>query len=76
MARAGTADVPTSFGNTYYDRDVDLPPIFPIGWTKDGAYVLLSDGWDVWQVPEMGGPAKNLTLDGKKEGIRYRGAVP
>jgi hypothetical protein len=70
-----TANVPSSFGNTVYDRDVDLPPISPIGWTKDGAYVLLSDGWDVWQVPARGGPGKNLTRDGKKEGIRYRGAV-
>jgi dipeptidyl aminopeptidase/acylaminoacyl peptidase len=70
-----TADVPASFGNTVFDRDVDLPPISPIGWTRDGAYVLLSDGWDVWQVPARGGPGNNLTLDGKKAGIRYRGAV-
>jgi dipeptidyl aminopeptidase/acylaminoacyl peptidase len=70
-----TANVPSSFGNTVYDRDVDLPPISPIGWTKDGADVLLSDGWDVWQVPARGGPGRNLTLDGKEEGIRYRGAV-
>jgi dipeptidyl aminopeptidase/acylaminoacyl peptidase len=70
-----TANVPASFVNTSFDRDVDLPPISPIGWSKDGANVLLSDGWDVWQVPARGGPGKNLTLDGKKEGIRCRGAV-
>jgi dipeptidyl aminopeptidase/acylaminoacyl peptidase len=70
-----TSNVPASFVSTYYDRDVDLPPISPIGWTKDGAYVLLSDGWDVWQVPARGGPGNNLTLDGKKESIRYREAV-
>jgi dienelactone hydrolase len=54
---------------------VDLPPISPIGWTRDGACALLSDGWDVWQVPAKGEPGKNLTLDGKKKGIHYRGAV-
>jgi dipeptidyl aminopeptidase/acylaminoacyl peptidase len=70
-----TAQVPASFANTYYDRDVDQPPISPIGWTKDGAYVVLSDGWDVWQVPVKGGPGNSLTLDGKKAGIRYRGAM-
>jgi hypothetical protein len=70
-----TANMPASFVNTSFDRDVDLPPISPIGWTKDGASVLLSDGWDVWLVPARGGPGKNLTRDGKKEGIRYRGAV-
>src|SRR5262249_51142336 len=67
-----TADVPASFVNDKDDRTVDRPPTSPIGWTKDGAYVLLSDGWDVWQVPVRGGPGINLTPDGKKEGIRYR----
>jgi dipeptidyl aminopeptidase/acylaminoacyl peptidase len=70
-----TADVPASFVNTYYDRSVDLPPNSPIGWTNDCAFLLLSDGWDIWQVPARGGQGKNLTLDGKKEGIRYRQAV-
>ena len=23
----------------------------PLGWTKDGDAVLLSDGWDIWKVP-------------------------
>src|SRR5262249_43615876 len=32
----------------------------------------LSDGWDVWNVPVHGGPGVNLTLDGRKDSIRYR----
>jgi dipeptidyl aminopeptidase/acylaminoacyl peptidase len=67
-----TANVPASFVKTEDDHTIDQPPTFPIGWTKDGAYVLLSDGWDIWQVSARGGPANNLTLDGKKGGIRYR----
>jgi dipeptidyl aminopeptidase/acylaminoacyl peptidase len=70
-----TAKVPASFVKTEDDHTVDQPPTLPIGWTKGGAYVLLSDGWDVWQVPARGGPGNNLTRDGKKAGIRYRGAV-
>jgi dipeptidyl aminopeptidase/acylaminoacyl peptidase len=70
-----TADVPASFVKTEDDHTLDQPPTFPIGWTKDGASVLLGDGWDVWQVPAGGGPGNNLTRDGKKEGIRYREAV-
>ena len=30
-------------------------PTIPIGWTKDGLTVLLSDGWDIWSVPVSGG---------------------
>jgi hypothetical protein len=60
-----TADLPASFVRTEDDHTVDQPPTFPIGWTKNGAFVLLSDGWDIRQVPARGGPGTNLTLDGK-----------
>ena len=46
-----------------------------IGWSKDGAFVLLSDNWDVWKVPVHGGPGVNLTADGKKDAIRYRARI-
>jgi dipeptidyl aminopeptidase/acylaminoacyl peptidase len=68
-----TARVPASFVKTEDGHNVDRPPASPVGWTKDSASVLLCDGWDVWQVPARGGPGNNLTLDGKKQGIRYRG---
>jgi dienelactone hydrolase len=67
-----TKDVPTSFVNTEDDHNVVKPPRYPIGWVKDGSSVLLSDGWDIWNVPVHGGRGTNLTLDGKKDGIRYQ----
>jgi len=48
------------------------PPIAPIGWSKDGNSVLVSDAFDVWKVPVNGGAAVNLTVDGKKNQIRYQ----
>ncbi|MGD2246151.1 MAG: prolyl oligopeptidase family serine peptidase [Candidatus Aminicenantes bacterium] len=69
-----TKDVPTSFINTEDDHNVIKPPIYPyyFGWVKDGVSVLLYDNWDVWNVPVHGGKGINLTINGKKDGIRYR----
>jgi dipeptidyl aminopeptidase/acylaminoacyl peptidase len=67
-----TKDIPASFVNAEDDHNVAQPPIPPFGWVKDGVSVLLSDGWDVWNVPVHGGKAVNLTVDGKKDGVRYR----
>jgi dipeptidyl aminopeptidase/acylaminoacyl peptidase len=67
-----TQKVPSVFYNTEDDHNITKPPHFPIGWTKDGVSVLLSDGWDVWNVPAHGGQATNLTANGKKDQIRYR----
>lgn len=67
-----TAGLPVSFVNVEDDHNVDRPPVNPIGWAKGSASVLLSDGWDVWQVPVRTGRAVNLTADGRREGIRYR----
>jgi len=66
-----TEGVPASFIDTESDYNVADPPIFPIGWAKSGVSVLLSDGWDVWNVPVRGGKAVNITVDGKRDGIRY-----
>jgi len=67
-----TEKVPTSFINTEDDHNVKNPPIRPFGWTKDGKFVLLYDNWDSWLVPVHGGKGVNLTINGKKDGIRYR----
>lgn len=67
-----TQDVPTSFINKELSYNLVNPPIKPVGWAKDGKSVLLYDNWDVWKVPVHGGKGINLTLNGKKEGIRYR----
>jgi dienelactone hydrolase len=66
-----TAGVPTSFVNTEDDHNVEKPPRLPVGWEKGGKSVLISDGWDVWQVPVHGGQGVNLTVNGKADGIRY-----
>jgi dipeptidyl aminopeptidase/acylaminoacyl peptidase len=67
-----TKNVPASFVNEDNDTNVVKPPDFPIGWTKDGLSVLLSDGWDIWNVPAVGGKGVNLTVNGFKDQIRYR----
>ena len=68
-----TKDVPTSFINEEDDHNVIKPPIYPrIGWTKNGVSILLYDNWDVWNIPVHGGKGVNLTVNGKKDGIRYR----
>lgn len=66
-----TGGLPVSFVNTDDDHNLDRPPRFPVGWTRDAGAVLLSDGWDVWKVPVRSGSAVNLTGNGKAERIRY-----
>jgi dienelactone hydrolase len=67
-----TRDVPASFVDAEDDHNVVKPPNRPLGWVRGGGSVLLSDGWDIWEVPVKGGPGVNLTVDGKAEGLRYQ----
>jgi len=69
-----TRTVATSFVDREDDHNNILPRAIPArGWSKDGASVLLSDSWDIWQVPVTAtGRAVNLTGDGKRSQIRYR----
>ncbi|CAN5706727.1 prolyl oligopeptidase family serine peptidase [soil metagenome] len=71
-----TMGVPVSFIDTEDDHNVVKPPTQPMGWTKDSKSVLISDTWDIWQIPVEGGPAVNLTLNGKKDQIRYQRRLP
>ncbi|HEX7780739.1 MAG TPA: prolyl oligopeptidase family serine peptidase, partial [Vicinamibacterales bacterium] len=58
------------------DHNIVDPPTNVVGWTADNQSVLISDRWDIWQVPVTpGGPAVNLTVNGRKEAIRYQGRV-
>lgn len=71
-ARNITMGVPSSFIDAEDDHNVQDPPSNVLGWTSDNAYVLLSDLWDVWKVPVAAGQAAvNLTVNGKKDQIRY-----
>ncbi len=67
-----TEKVPATFINTEDDHNVEKPPTSMVGWSKDGDFVLLSDNWDIWKVPVNGGAGVNLTVNGKKDKIRYR----
>jgi dipeptidyl aminopeptidase/acylaminoacyl peptidase len=68
-----TQNVPASFVNEENDVNVVKPPDYPVGSTKDGLNVLLSDGWDIWSVPIAGfGKGVNLTANGAKDKIHYR----
>jgi len=71
-ARNITRDVPASFVDLENDQNIVKPPVRPIGWAADGRSVLLSDDYDVWQVPIGEGRAVNLTVNGRKDRIRYR----
>jgi dipeptidyl aminopeptidase/acylaminoacyl peptidase len=68
-----TKGVPAVFTDTSDDHNpLVAPPTQVLGWAKDGAAVLISDGFDVWKVPTNGGTATNLTVDGKSKGIKYQ----
>ncbi len=71
-----TAGVPTTFIDIEDDHNVQDPPTRLIGWASDSRSVLISDDWDIWQVPvAAGGKSVNLTVNGKKEAIRYTNRV-
>jgi dipeptidyl aminopeptidase/acylaminoacyl peptidase len=71
-----TAGLPTSFVDVEDDHNVVDPPLNPMGWTSDSTALLLSDDWDIWKVPIAAGTqAVNLTMNGKKNSIRYRSRV-
>lgn len=67
-----TKSAPVSFIDTEDDHNIVKPPAPFFGWSKDGKYVFLSDNWDIWQVAADGSGATNLTVNGKKEQVRYR----
>ena len=72
--------VPTVFADTSDDHNnIVTPPVPPVAWTKDGSAVLVSDAFDVWKLPVSGsggGAATNLTVDGKRNQIRYQRLYP
>lgn len=69
-----TENIPTTFVNIEDDHNVVKPMNSPLGWSSDSRYVLLRDGWDIWQVPvgSTKEKATNLTLNGKTDQIRYQ----
>lgn len=76
QAKNITMGVPTSFIDTENDTNVVKPPTQPMGWVKGSKAVLISDNWDIWQVPVDGGAAVNLTVNGRKDQVRYQRRFP
>jgi dipeptidyl aminopeptidase/acylaminoacyl peptidase len=71
-----TQGVPTSFIDTEDDHNIVDPPTNVVGWTSDNAAVLISDRWDIWKISVAAGePAVNLTVNGRKDAIRYQQRV-
>jgi dipeptidyl aminopeptidase/acylaminoacyl peptidase len=67
-----TRRIPSTFWDMEDDHNVVKPPTQQFGWSKDSSAVLITDGWDIWKVPVNGGTAENLTVNGKKDQIRYK----
>ena len=67
-----TRNIPSSFVDEEYDRNVEFPPTPFWGWTSDSREVLIRDNWNVWKVSADGRRFENITLDGKRNGKRYQ----
>ena len=67
-----TEKVGTSFVDTEDDHNFEKPATPSYGWSRDGKYALLSDGWDIWQVSIDGTGGTSLTTVGKAYSLRYR----
>jgi dipeptidyl aminopeptidase/acylaminoacyl peptidase len=74
-----TKNVPISFADADDDHNNLFPPAAgSLGWSRDGNYVLLDDGWDIWKVPTVAGrgTAMNMTGDGRATQVRYQRIYP
>lgn len=71
-----TYGLAVSFVDVEDDHNEVKPPVNAVGWASDNKTVLLSDAWDIWRVPTDGGQAVNLTVNGKKESVRYQQRFP
>ncbi|MFN5332932.1 MAG: prolyl oligopeptidase family serine peptidase [Bacteroidota bacterium] len=68
-----TENLPVSFVDEEEDRNLKLALLSPLGWSSDGKYLLLRDGWDIWQVPLSPKESPtNVTQTGRSQGIRYQ----
>ncbi len=68
-----TSKLPCKCVDEEDDHNFDKPAHPPVGWSRDSKFVLLSDGWDIWRVSIDGSGGTNLTENGKKDDIHYRG---
>ncbi len=76
---AGTTKaITTGIANNFYDDEDDHNQVKPgvggglVGWSKDGANLIVRDNWDYWRLPASGTGAVNLTGNGRKDKLRYQ----
>ena len=68
-----TDNLPVAVLDVEDDRNLNKPLYNPLGWSADSKYVLLRDGWDIWQIPMSSKENPiNLTQNGKAQRIRYQ----
>lgn len=68
-----TEKIPVSFIDSEDDHNIEKPLTDLLGWSNDNKYVLINDGWDIWQIPvNAGNAAVNLTQNGRRDKIRYQ----
>jgi dipeptidyl aminopeptidase/acylaminoacyl peptidase len=67
-----TQGLAVSFVDIEDDHNNVKPPINAVGWVSDSRNVLLSDAWDIWKISIDGAPPVNLTVNGKKDAVRYQ----
>jgi fermentation-respiration switch protein FrsA (DUF1100 family) len=68
-----TEKLPVSFVDVEDDHNVVKPLYNSLGWSSDSRYVLIRDGWDIWQIPLSAKETPlNLTQNGKAQKIRYQ----
>ena len=73
QSRRVTAGVATTFWDEEDDHNVVKPPVgSPFGWSRDSRQLFVRDNWDIWRVGVAGGPALNVTGNGRAQGIRYQ----
>jgi acetyl esterase/lipase len=68
-----TLKLPCTCVDSEDDHNFDKPAHPPLGWSRDSKFILLTDGWDIWRVNVDGSGGTNLTENGKKDNIHYRG---
>ena len=67
-----TEGMSTSFVDADDDHNFDKPATPSYGWSRDGKFVLLSDGWDIWKVAADGSAGVILMGWATQRHVRYR----
>jgi len=81
FASGATKTVNAGVDARFWDVEDDHNQVKPaigggfVGWTRDNASIIVRDNWDYWRLPVNGSGARNLTVDGARDKIRYQQRV-